>query len=80
MKTIVVDDPEDRSFPFCRETFEELEVLYHGTWSTYTTEIERRGLSPGNVPFSRRSLQLSWRQIARSPEGRFLPVFLVDPK
>jgi hypothetical protein len=76
VKTIVVADPEDRSFPFSRETFEEREILYHGTWSTYSSEIERLGLSPADVPFSRRSLQTILAANKAIARGSFLAGFL----
>src|SRR5580692_240770 len=45
MDSVTISDPEDRQFPFSRVTFEDPHVLYHGTWSTFSSEIESEGFA-----------------------------------
>jgi hypothetical protein len=45
MDTVTISDPEDRRFPFTRLIFEDPHVLYHGTWSTYSSKIELKGFA-----------------------------------
>jgi hypothetical protein len=40
VECITIIDPEDRSFPFRRALFEDRQILYHGSWSTYCSKIE----------------------------------------
>lgn len=35
MDTITIQDPQDRSYPFGRNLFEDRTVLYQGTWSVF---------------------------------------------
>jgi hypothetical protein len=76
MKTTVVDNPNDRSFPFAREIFEEREIVYHGTWSTYSPRIERVGFSPADVPFGHRSLETILAANKAIARGSFLAGYL----
>lgn len=51
MQVVSITNPEDQSFPFTHEVFEDRTVLYHGTWSTYVPRIESEGLQSGNLTF-----------------------------
>ena len=35
MEAVTVVHPEDRSYPFKRIYFDNPQILYHGSWSTY---------------------------------------------
>src|SRR5579862_7231825 len=76
METVTVTDAEDRSYPFNKSFFDNPEILYHGSWSTYAKTIEVEGFVHGALPFD-------WQDIARIFEanqavgrGSYLPVFL----
>lgn len=57
MECITINDPKDRSFPLSRALFEDSQVLYHGSWSTYSSRIESEGFIHGALPFD-------WRHVA----------------
>lgn len=42
----VLEDPRDITYPFSRDLYEDVFVVYHGTWSGYCLKIEREGLRP----------------------------------
>ena len=76
METVTITDTEDRSYPFNKSFFDNPEILYHGSWSTYAKTIEVEGFVHGALPFD-------WQDIARVFEanqavgrGSYLPVFL----
>lgn len=69
-------DPRDRRFPFNRELFEDLSILYHGTWSTYAHKIESEGLINGALPFDWRYLASVFRANNAIGLGSYLRVFL----
>ncbi len=51
MLSVSISAPDDRSFPFTREIFEDRKILYHGSWSTYSSRIESEGLLSGYATF-----------------------------
>jgi hypothetical protein len=51
MEITTIIDPEDRRFPFSRDLFEDLNIVYHGTWSIYARTIESKGFSSAELPF-----------------------------
>lgn len=51
MDVITISDPRDQSFPFSRQSFEDPQVVYHGTWSAYSTKIESDGFGGFELPF-----------------------------
>ena len=57
MECITINDPNDRSFPLSRALFENRQVLYHGSWTTYSSTIESEGFVHGALPFD-------WRHVA----------------
>lgn len=42
----VLEDPRDIRYPFGSDLYDDLLVVYHGTWSGYCLGIEREGLKP----------------------------------
>jgi hypothetical protein len=52
MFVTTITDPEDRGFPFSQDLFEDLHVVYHGTWSIYAESIESNGFGGAELPFN----------------------------
>jgi hypothetical protein len=52
MYTVTVSDRTDRGYPFQRNIFENPVVLYHGTWSSYASKIEKKGFLDADLPFN----------------------------
>jgi hypothetical protein len=57
MESITITDPDDRTFPLSKALFEDRQILYHGSWSTYCSRIELEGFIHGDLPFD-------WRHVA----------------
>jgi len=51
VESIIITDPEDRSFPFSKKIFDNPYVWYHGTWSRCSSKIKIEGLVHGELPF-----------------------------
>jgi hypothetical protein len=51
MKYITIDNPSDQSYPLGRSIFEDRQIVYHGSWSTYSSKIESEGFQRGVLPF-----------------------------
>ena len=75
MECITVADPNDRSFPLSRELFEDRQILYHGSWSTYSSRIESEGFIHGALPFDWRHVATVFRAM-QAIGGSALHVFL----
>ena len=43
MKIIEINNPNNIIFPLEKEIFENQKVVYHGTWSTFSSMIESKG-------------------------------------
>jgi hypothetical protein len=76
MKSIIITDPEDRSFPFSRELFEDPHVLYHGSWSAWVPRIDAEGFVHGEIPFDWQDVATVFRANQAVGRGSFLRVFL----
>lgn len=51
MQRVRIYDRGNVEFPFGRDVFEDRQVLYHGSWSTYSQRIESVGFIPETRPF-----------------------------
>jgi hypothetical protein len=51
MDEFLIEDPASQAFPFGRELFQDPQILYHGTWSTYCPGIESGCFSRCELPF-----------------------------
>lgn len=78
MESIIISDPNDRSFPFSRKIFEDHRVLYHGTWSTWCSRIETEGFIPSALPFDWQHVATVFRANQAIGRGSYLRVFLGD--
>src|ERR1043165_135854 len=76
MESVTIDNPNDRSFPFSREVFEDRHILYHGTWSTWSQRIETEGFIPGSVPFDWQHVATVFRANKLVGRGSYLKLFL----
>lgn len=76
MQSISITDPADRSYPFGRAMFEDRRVLYHGTWSTWSTVVERDGFARYGVPFDWRDIAVIFK--ANVALGRTFPLIISD--
>ncbi len=76
MYSITITNPQDRSFPFCRTIFEDQHVLYHGTWSAWSSRIEAAGFVPGVLPFNWHHVATVFRANQAIGRGSFLRLFL----
>src|SRR5687768_6888076 len=76
METVEIIDPTDRNFPFSRTIFEDRHVLYHGTWSTWSSRIETKGFIPGALPFDWHYVETVFQANKAIGRGSFLGVFL----
>jgi hypothetical protein len=76
MDSILIDDPEDRRYPFKRALFEDPYVLYHGTWSTWAARIDHDGLMKGFVPFDWVDIATIFEANQAVGRGSFLRMFL----
>jgi hypothetical protein len=50
---IRIGGPRSRKYPFELDLFHDHQVLYHGSWSSYSAKIEASGLVPMEVPFDK---------------------------
>jgi hypothetical protein len=76
MDSILIEDPDDRRYPFTRIQFEDPHVLYHGTWSTWTARTDRDGLLKGVEPFDWVDIATVFEANQAIGRGSFLRVFL----
>ena len=76
MDSILIDDPEDRRYPFTRAQSEDPYVLYHGTWSTWAARIDHDGLMKGVVPFDWVDIATIFEANQAIGHGSFLRMFL----
>jgi len=49
--TEIIDSPGDLEFPFGKPIFDDLEIFYHGTRSSFTNKIEEAGWIPNDLPY-----------------------------
>ena len=49
--TEIIDSPGDLQFPFGRPIFDNVEIFYHGTTSSFTSKIEEIGWVPNDLPY-----------------------------
>jgi hypothetical protein len=52
MDTVTITNPKDQRFPFGKELWNGPQVVYHGTWSTYSPRIESGGFVHAELPFN----------------------------
>lgn len=76
MDKITIGDPGDRSYPFRRELFEDPCVLYHGSWSTWSSQIEATGFRQGDFPFEWECVETVCNRNRAIGRGSFLAAFL----
>lgn len=76
MESKIINDSNDRSFPFSRNVFEDQHILYHGTWSTWSLRIETDGFTPGSVPFDWEHVATVFRANKAIGRGSYLKMFL----
>jgi hypothetical protein len=50
---IRIGEPRSRKYPFELDLLHDPQILYHGTWSTYSAKIEESGFVPMEVPFDK---------------------------
>ena len=50
-QSIVIESPRDVLYPFTKETFENVEIFYHGTSKLYSDQIETKGFRFGDSQF-----------------------------
>lgn len=46
-----IDGPGELLFPFGKPIFDDLEIFYHGTRSSFTNKIEKAGWIPNDLPY-----------------------------
>lgn len=66
MFVTAITDPEDRGFPFSQDLFEDLHIVYHGTWSIYAESIESKGFGGAELPFNQEdfaSIGRAWKAV-----------------
>ena len=51
METIRIESPRDEGYPFSRELYDDLHVVYQGTSSIFSSRIEADGFILGHIPF-----------------------------
>jgi hypothetical protein len=73
---ITVNDPGDRSYPFRRELFEDPCVVYHGSWSTWSPQIEATGFHQGDFPFEWKCVATVCNRTRAIGRGSFLSAFV----
>lgn len=78
MECFTIDDPNDRTFPFGKNTFEDPHILFHGTWSTWSSRIEAGGFVRGDLPFDWQHVGTVFRANQAIGRGSFLGLFLGD--
>jgi hypothetical protein len=78
METVTITDPQDRSYPFKEELFDNPQILYHGSWSTYANRIETEGFVHGSLPFDWKDVAAVYEANKAVGRGSYLPVFLGD--
>jgi hypothetical protein len=76
MDSITITDPNDQSFPFSRTIFEDQCVLYHGTWSTWSSRIEAEGFIHTDLPFDWQHVATVFQANQAIGRGSFLWLFL----
>jgi hypothetical protein len=75
MDTITITDPTDQCFPFSRVLFEDPRVLYHGTWSMYSSRIDTDGFVQVKLPFDHEHVATIMRARAAIGWESYAPVF-----
>jgi hypothetical protein len=50
--SVIIESPRDVLYPFGRKVFENIEIYYHGTSSTYIERIEERGFTTDDLTYS----------------------------
>lgn len=76
VESLTITNPQDRSYPFNRELFEDPCVLYHGSWSAWAPSIEREGLRRGHLPFDWTDVATVYNARRAVGQGSYLPMFL----
>lgn len=76
MDRITIVDPADRSYPFRRELFEDPCVVYHGSWSTWSPQIEATGFRQGDFPFKWECVATVCNRNRTIGRGSFLAAFV----
>ena len=76
METVTITNPDDRSYPFNKEFFDNPEILYHGSWSTYAKAIEVEGFVHGALPFDWKDVASVFEANRSIGRGSYLRVFL----
>ena len=76
METVVITDREDRSYPLNKDFFDNPQIMYHGSWSTYAKAIEERGFVHGDLPFDWKDVATVFEAHRAIGRGSYLPVFL----
>ena len=76
METVTIIDPEDRSLSVQQDFFDNPQILYHGSWSTYAKAIEAKGFVHGALPFDWKDVATVFEAHRAIGRGSYLPVFL----
>jgi len=76
VEKITVSDHGDRSYPFRRELFEDPCVVYHGSWSTWSPQVEATGFHQGDFPFEWKCVATVCNRTRAIGRGSFLSAFL----
>jgi hypothetical protein len=76
LENITIIDHKDRRFPFERKIFEDPYVLYHGSWSSWSSRIEADGFVHGRLPFDWRHVATVFRANQAIGRGSYLRMFL----
>ena len=58
---VTITDPEDPRFPFGKELWEDPHIVYHGTWSEYSSRIESDGFVHAELPFNHEDVETIMR-------------------
>lgn len=69
-------DADDCRFPCGQAFFEDCLILYHGTWSTWASTIERDAFAYGCLPFDWRDVATVFDANRAIAGGSMLPLFL----
>jgi len=51
MISITISESDNNLYPFSKQLWDDPQVVYHGTWSTYGSRIESEGFAHPELPF-----------------------------
>ena len=78
MDKALITDPQDNSYPFPREVFEDRTVVYHGSWSTYSHRIEAEGLLSGSIAFDLSPFEIVTEAVRMIGRESFVSAFYTE--